>query len=93
MWYRIYMSEFGWKPKAVGNVAVKMEPAEDRSTGCWKWMYFRMMTGREMNKWRGALRDIGPFTGLPQQTEWVLRYKLLPLQVILKVFVSLFQAR
>ncbi|XP_005475861.1 F-box only protein 15 isoform X1 [Oreochromis niloticus] len=73
MWYRIYMSEFGWKPKAVGNVAVKMEPAEDRSTGCWKWMYFRMMTGREMNKWRGALRDIGPFTGLPQQTEWVLR--------------------
>ncbi|XP_039456858.1 F-box only protein 15-like isoform X3 [Oreochromis aureus] len=73
MWYRIYMSEFGWKPKAVGNVAVKMEPAEDRSTGCWKWMYFRMMTGQEMNKWRGALRDIGPFTGLPQQTEWVLR--------------------
>uniref|UniRef100_I3KNL4 F-box domain-containing protein n=1 Tax=Oreochromis niloticus TaxID=8128 RepID=I3KNL4_ORENI len=72
--------------QAVGNVAVKMEPAEDRSTGCWKWMYFRMMTGREMNKWRGALRDIGPFTGLPQQTEWVLRYKLLPLRVILKVF-------
>ncbi|XP_042076119.1 F-box only protein 15 isoform X1 [Haplochromis burtoni] len=73
LWYRIYMSEFGWKPKAAGNVAVKMEPAEDRSTSCWKWMYFRMITGREMNKWRGELRDIGPFTGLPQQTERVLR--------------------
>uniref|UniRef100_A0A3Q4MSK7 F-box domain-containing protein n=1 Tax=Neolamprologus brichardi TaxID=32507 RepID=A0A3Q4MSK7_NEOBR len=86
LWYRIYMSEFGWKPKAAGNVAVKMEPAEDRSTSCWKWMYFRTLTGREMNKWRGELRDIGPFTGLPQQTEWVLRYKPLPLQVIPKVF-------
>uniref|UniRef100_A0A3B4FY89 F-box domain-containing protein n=1 Tax=Pundamilia nyererei TaxID=303518 RepID=A0A3B4FY89_9CICH len=87
LWYRIYMSEFGWKPKAAGNVAVKMEPAEDQSTSCWKWMYFRMITGREMNKWRGELRDIGPFTGLPQQTEWVLRYEPLPLQVIPKVFL------
>lgn len=90
LWYRIYMSEFGWKPKAAGNVAVKMEPAEDRLTSCWKWMYFRMITGREMNKWRGELRDIGPFTGLPQQTEWVLRYKPLPLQVIPKVFLFLY---
>uniref|UniRef100_A0A3B4FYB2 F-box domain-containing protein n=1 Tax=Pundamilia nyererei TaxID=303518 RepID=A0A3B4FYB2_9CICH len=90
LWYRIYMSEFGWKPKAAGNVAVKMEPAEDQSTSCWKWMYFRMITGREMNKWRGELRDIGPFTGLPQQTEWVLRYEPLPLQVIPKVFLFLY---
>lgn len=47
---------------------------EERSTGHWKKMYFRAVTGQEVNKWRRELRDISPYTGLPRQTEWVLRY-------------------
>ncbi|XP_030576319.1 F-box only protein 15-like [Archocentrus centrarchus] len=73
MWHRIYMSEFGWKLKWPDDVGVKEELAKDRSTGRWKRMYFQMMTGQEMNKWRRELRDINVYTGLPRQTEWVLR--------------------
>uniref|UniRef100_A0A3Q0S6B8 F-box protein 15 n=1 Tax=Amphilophus citrinellus TaxID=61819 RepID=A0A3Q0S6B8_AMPCI len=73
MWHRIYMSEFGWKLKWPDDVGVKEELAKDRSTGHWKRMYFQMMTGQEMNKWRRELRDINVYTGLPRQTEWVLR--------------------
>lgn len=73
------MSEFGgqtWKPKSVDDAALKDEPVEvaDRSAGHWKKMYFRTVAGQELNKWRRELRDISPFTGLPRQTEWVLRY-------------------
>ncbi|KAM9328415.1 F-box only protein 15-like [Pholidichthys leucotaenia] len=75
LWQKIYMSEFGWKPKSVYDAAVKEELAvvEHRSAGCWKNMYFRMIAGHEMNKWRRELRDINPHTGLPRQTTWVLR--------------------
>ncbi|XP_023270604.1 F-box only protein 15-like [Seriola lalandi dorsalis] len=80
MWHKIYMSEFGsqmWKPRAADGGAMKEGPVEvevgDRSVGHWKKMYFRTAAGQEMNKWRRELRDISPYTGLPRQTEWVLR--------------------
>ncbi|XP_044042581.1 F-box only protein 15-like isoform X4 [Siniperca chuatsi] len=76
MWHKIYMSEFAsqtWKPKSADDAALKVDPVEDRLAGHWKKMYFRTMAGQEMNKWRRELRDISPYTGLPRQTEWVLR--------------------
>ncbi|XP_051247715.1 F-box only protein 15-like isoform X1 [Dicentrarchus labrax] len=78
MWHKIYMSEFGsqtWKPKLADDAEPKGDPVEggDRSTGHWKKMYFRMMAGQEINKWRRELREISLYTGLPRQTEWVLR--------------------
>ncbi|XP_040008158.1 F-box only protein 15-like isoform X2 [Xiphias gladius] len=78
MWHKIYMSEFGsltWKPKSVDDVAMKEGPVEvgDSSMGRWKRMFFRTVAGQEMSKWRRELRDISPYTGLPRQTEWVLR--------------------
>ncbi|GAA6218752.1 F-box only protein 15-like isoform X2 [Lates japonicus] len=75
MWHKMYMSEFGremWKPKSVDDKAMK-EEVEDRSAGHWKKMYFRTVAGQELNKWRRELREISPYTGLPRQTEWVLR--------------------
>lgn len=80
MWHKIYMSEFGsqtWKPKSAEDAAPKVDPVEveDLSMGHWKKMYFRTMAGQEMNKWRRELRDSSPYTGLPRQTEWVLRYE------------------
>ncbi|XP_030295612.1 F-box only protein 15-like isoform X3 [Sparus aurata] len=78
MWQKIYMSEFGtrtWRPKSVDNAAPKDDPVEveDRSAGNWKKLYFRTTAGHEMTKWRRELREYSPYTGLPRQTEWVLR--------------------
>ncbi|KAM6961536.1 F-box only protein 15-like [Tautogolabrus adspersus] len=76
MWHKIYMSEFGsqtWKPKAADDAAVVTVEVGDHSAGHWKRMYFRTIAGQEVNKWRRELRDISPYTGLPRQTEWVLR--------------------
>lgn len=79
MWHKIYLSEFGgqtWKPKSVDDAALKEEPVEieDWSAGHWKKMYFRSVAGQELNKWRRELREVSPYTGLPRQTEWILRY-------------------
>uniref|UniRef100_A0A3Q1BZZ3 F-box domain-containing protein n=1 Tax=Amphiprion ocellaris TaxID=80972 RepID=A0A3Q1BZZ3_AMPOC len=68
VWRNIYVSEFGsqtWKPVD--------EAVEENQSGRWKKMYFRTVAGQEVNKWRKELRDISPYTGLPRQTEWVLR--------------------
>ena len=80
MWQKIYMSEFGtqtWRPKSVDNAALKDDPEDvgDLSAGNWKRLYFRTTAGYEMNKWRRELRENSPYTGLPRQTEWVLRYE------------------
>lgn len=78
MWEKIYMSEFGnqtWRPK-LDDAVVEKEPVEVeyRSTGHWKMTYFKAVAGREVNMWRRALRDVSPHTGVPRQTESVLRY-------------------
>uniref|UniRef100_A0A3Q3W7M2 F-box domain-containing protein n=1 Tax=Mola mola TaxID=94237 RepID=A0A3Q3W7M2_MOLML len=78
VWHEIYMSEFGsqaWKPKSVDDSVLKVDPevVDDRLVGHWKKLYLRTVAGREMNKWRRQLRDINTYTGLPRQTEWVLR--------------------
>ncbi|KAK5615105.1 hypothetical protein CRENBAI_005602 [Crenichthys baileyi] len=78
LWQRIYVSEFGsrtWKPKTSDKCVVVEDTAqmEDCSASRWKKLYFKSMAGHEMNKWRKDLRDINPYTGLPRQTEWVLR--------------------
>nr|XP_046234804.1 F-box only protein 15-like isoform X2 [Scatophagus argus] len=75
VWHKIYTSEFGsqrWRPKSDDEV-LKVEPVEDRSAGHWKKLYFRTVAGQEMSKWRTELRDVSPYTGLPRQTEWILR--------------------
>ncbi|KAF0028776.1 hypothetical protein F2P81_017881 [Scophthalmus maximus] len=73
MWRRIFMSEFGrhmWRPKSAAGAAAEVG---DLSPGHWKMIYLRTVTGHDVNMWRRELRDISPYTGLPSQTEWVLR--------------------
>ncbi|XP_067345670.1 F-box only protein 15-like isoform X2 [Channa argus] len=77
MWQKIYMSDFGsqiWKPK-LNDGAVEEDPreVEDETVGHWKKMYFRAVAGPEVIKWKRELRHISLYTGLPIQTEWVLR--------------------
>ncbi|XP_041636338.1 F-box only protein 15-like [Cheilinus undulatus] len=88
MWHKIYMSQFGshtWKPRSADDLVLKADQVEmvdhladdqsvgDQSTRHWKRMYFRAIAGQEMKKWRRELREISPYTGLPRQTEWILR--------------------
>ncbi|XP_053271468.1 F-box only protein 15 [Pleuronectes platessa] len=79
LWKEIYTSEFGtqtWRPKSAHDAGMKAcrgEVVEERPLGHWKKMYFRTLAGREVNKWKRELRDIRPHTGLPRQTELVLR--------------------
>lgn len=73
LWYNIYMSMFGvtqpwWMDRPRPRV-----PQTPSSSGFWKQKYFKALAGQELNKWRHELRHINPFTGLPRQTEWVLR--------------------
>lgn len=79
MWHKIYMSEFGsqtWKPKLADCVTPKVDVAEpkDQPAGHWKRKYLKSVAGQEMNKWKRRLRDVNPSTGLPEQTESILRY-------------------
>ncbi|KAM3587676.1 uncharacterized protein V6R79_011634 [Siganus canaliculatus] len=78
VWQNLYVSEFGsqtWKPKSSdSSPSVDNSPsADDRSAGHWRRLYFRTMVGRDMSRWRQELKVVSPYTGLPRQTEWVLR--------------------
>ncbi|XP_028255721.1 F-box only protein 15-like isoform X2 [Parambassis ranga] len=77
IWYRIYVSEFGgqtWKP-AFGREASAKDSVEveDGPALHWKNEYFRTTAGQEINKWRRELGDVSPCSGLPMQTERILR--------------------
>ncbi|XP_058480588.1 F-box only protein 15-like isoform X1 [Solea solea] len=78
VWQKIYMSEFmsqAWKPRTADGLETKgvAVETEDQLVGHWKKMYFRTVAGQEMDKWRRELKAKSPYTGLPRQTEWVLR--------------------
>uniref|UniRef100_A0A8C9YAF7 F-box domain-containing protein n=1 Tax=Sander lucioperca TaxID=283035 RepID=A0A8C9YAF7_SANLU len=73
-----HVSKLFYQLSLAGDAAQKVDPVEgdveDRSPGHWKKMYFRTLAGQEVNKWRRELRhDNSPYTGLPRQTERVLR--------------------
>lgn len=55
-------------------MAVLKEEPEEAEPGHWKKQYMWMMVGQEVNKWRRELRDLRADTGLPQETERILRY-------------------
>lgn len=69
MWYKIYAAEFGETEK------LKLEYTEvpDRAAGYWKLRYFRSVAARDLNKWKRRLQHVSCHTGLPADTELVLR--------------------
>ncbi|XP_023131858.2 F-box only protein 15 [Amphiprion ocellaris] len=74
LWKRIYIVKFGkdkqWKLKCTDELLLKME---DRAAGSWKWLYFKSVAARDMDMWKRHLRHTSRYTGLPCQTEKVLR--------------------
>ncbi|XP_061569498.1 F-box only protein 15 isoform X2 [Cololabis saira] len=74
LWKKIYMSEFCKNKKQIPKFldALKME-SEDHVTGYWKSQYFKTIATRDLKKWKRLLGPISFHTGLPSQTEQVLR--------------------
>ncbi|XP_023839887.1 F-box only protein 15-like [Salvelinus sp. IW2-2015] len=79
MWHKMYSAEYGhskkWRPKRLDEVLDKLSAVvvQERPEGYWRRLYFRTMAGFNETKWRKELRDINPFTGLPSQTERIVR--------------------
>lgn len=79
LWRNIYLAEFGKdekkRLKRVDDVLLKMAKMELQkcADGHWKLLFFKTLAACDMNKWKRRLRVISQHTGLPSQTEQVLR--------------------
>ncbi|KAM9337212.1 F-box only protein 15 [Symphorus nematophorus] len=78
LWKKIYMARFG-KMKKLRNhmdeLLLKMATVKvsDCGAGYWKLLYFKSVASCDMKKWKKHLVLISCHTGLPSQTERVLR--------------------
>ncbi|KAL2085231.1 hypothetical protein ACEWY4_018551 [Coilia grayii] len=79
LWYRLYVRdcvERKLRAKLMDEMAgVHMSSAaiQEKPRGHWKRLLFRKMAGFNKDKWLHQLKVINPYTGLPRQTEHVLR--------------------
>ncbi|XP_039983475.1 F-box only protein 15 [Xiphias gladius] len=79
LWNKLYIAEFGknkkQKSKCMDELLLKMATVElqDCAAGYWKWLFFGTVATCDMNKWKRHLGLISRHTGLPSQTEQVLR--------------------
>nr|XP_020455653.1 F-box only protein 15 isoform X2 [Monopterus albus] len=79
LWNKIYLTEFFMdktrKPKCVDKLLLKTASAEvqGQAAGYCKQLFFKTLAARDMNKWKRDLGLISHHTGLPRQTERVLR--------------------
>ncbi|XP_023272573.1 F-box only protein 15 [Seriola lalandi dorsalis] len=79
LWNKIYIEEFGkkkkQKSKCMDELLLKMATVElqDTAAGYWKWLFFKTVAACDMNKGKRHLGLISRHTGLPSQTEQVLR--------------------
>ncbi|XP_042366772.1 F-box only protein 15 [Plectropomus leopardus] len=77
LWKKIYMAEFGKnrkrKPKCVEELKTSKVEVQDRAAGYWKRLHFKTVAECDMDKWKRHLGLISRHTGLPGQTERVLR--------------------
>ncbi|XP_067106885.1 F-box only protein 15-like isoform X1 [Osmerus mordax] len=75
MWHQMYLSKYGsskrWRPKIIEKRS--LVKVQERSNGFWRRLYLRTMAICKETRWKRDLKDINPFTGLPSQTERVLR--------------------
>ncbi|XP_063062770.1 F-box only protein 15 isoform X2 [Engraulis encrasicolus] len=78
LWYRLYTrdcAESKRKPLMVDEVADGLTSVaiQEKPMGYWKRLLFRKMAGFNTDKWLKQLKVTNPYTGLPRQTEHVLR--------------------
>ncbi|XP_037311130.1 F-box only protein 15 [Pungitius pungitius] len=79
LWSKIYIAGLiknkKREPICVDELLLKTAATEvqDRAAGCWRRLHFTSVAAYEMNKWKSHLRAISLHTGMPSQTERVLR--------------------
>ncbi|XP_047424425.1 F-box only protein 15 [Mugil cephalus] len=79
LWKKIYSEKLAKfkaeKPGSTDALLFTMTLAEtqDGDVSQWKWHYFKTVAACDMNKWRRRLGHISRHTGLPSQTDVVLR--------------------
>ncbi|XP_076014488.1 F-box only protein 15 [Genypterus blacodes] len=82
IWERLYRSEFGRKKELRSTcsmeeveMALKMAAmkVQDLPAGYWRRLYWRNVAARRVNKCKMRLKHTSGHTGLPSQTEQVLR--------------------
>lgn len=69
----MYAAEFRKDPRTKHTNKQQEEEEEQRPLGYWKMVYLRSVAARDSNKWKRRLGAISSYTGLPSQTERVLR--------------------
>ncbi|XP_026882202.2 F-box only protein 15 [Electrophorus electricus] len=75
VWYELYSREIARK-KCRPKLAIMTDfltTTQDISSGFWKRLLFREMGYHKDTFWKKELRYINPYTGMPAQTEQVLR--------------------
>lgn len=78
LWYKIFAIEFKSKrkqqPKFVEDLLKKKTvDMSEQTIGYWKRLYFKTVADCDMHKWKKHLRVVSCHTGLPNETEQVLR--------------------
>ncbi|XP_074478193.1 F-box only protein 15 [Sebastes fasciatus] len=80
LWNKLYIAELGKnkkkrKPKCMDELLLKVATVEvhDRAVGYWKWLHFKTVATYDKDKLKSHLGVISRHTGLPNQTERVLR--------------------
>nr|XP_040023857.1 F-box only protein 15 [Gasterosteus aculeatus aculeatus] len=79
VWNKIYIAGFfknkKREPICTDELLLKTAATEarDRAAGYWRRLHFTSVAAYEVNKWKSHLRPISLHTGMPSQTERVLR--------------------
>uniref|UniRef100_A0A3Q4FZZ8 F-box only protein 15-like n=1 Tax=Neolamprologus brichardi TaxID=32507 RepID=A0A3Q4FZZ8_NEOBR len=75
LWRKLYIADFSKNKKCRDKSLLRMATMEvqDRPEGYYKRLYFKTVAECDMIKWTRRLGLISIHTGLPSQTEWVLR--------------------
>lgn len=76
MWYELYSCEIGrkkWKPRLFETLDSVSADVQDVPAATWKKMLFSEMGYHEDAVWKKHLRHMNLKTGMPAQTEQVLR--------------------
>lgn len=72
LWYKRYTAKFGETKKQ----KLEYMGVPNRAGGYWKLRYFRSVASRDLDRWSKRLQRVSCHTGLPSDTELVLRWEL-----------------
>ncbi|XP_055038469.2 F-box only protein 15 [Misgurnus anguillicaudatus] len=77
MWYQFYLRACTRNKKVNQKTGMIHGPntvsIQEKPKGYWRNMFFKEVSGLNMNKWRKRLKRVDPYSGMPSYTEEVLR--------------------